>query len=345
MAPTKEETILATVEPEETVRDKLVEKEPEHCPGPELEQAGLDSACQGCANQEICLLAPKGPDPDLPIISKRLENIKHKVLVLSGKGGVGKLTFTLMLSWALAADEDMEVGAMDLDICGPSLPQMLGARGETVHQLNSGWCPVYVGDNLGLMLILFMLPLDDTAIIWRGAKKTGLIKQFLKDVDWGTHLDYLVVDTPPGTSDEHLAVVNYVKDTGIDGALIVTTPQEVALLDVRKEIDFCKKLGIPILGLVENMLGFVCPNCKGTSQIFKPTTGGGESLCKELNIEFLGLVPLDPRIGRSCDAGVCFFDEYADLPAATAILDVVDRLRAKVESNADDLLMDKLSVA
>jgi Mrp family chromosome partitioning ATPase len=236
-----------------------------------------------------------------------------------------------MLAWAIAADEDVEVGVMDLDICGPSLPKMLGAEGESIHQSNSGWSPVYVGDNLGLMSISFMLPDEDSAVIWRGAKKNGLIKQFLKDVNWGDGLDYMIVDTPPGTSDEHLSVTTYMKQVGIDGALIVTTPQEVALLDVRKEIDFCRKAGINILGVVENMSGFVCPNCKHESQIFKPTTGGGKQLCEDLNIKFLGSVPLDPRIGRACDAGQCFFDSYPDSPAATAILDVVDALRDEVE--------------
>ncbi|EAZ63297.2 nuclear ATPase [Scheffersomyces stipitis CBS 6054] len=325
----------------EVSKTQLQAPEPEHCPGPESEQAGKDDACEGCPNQDICSSQlPKGPDPDLPHINKRLAQIDHKILVLSGKGGVGKSTFTSMLSWALAADEDIEVGAMDLDICGPSLPRMLGAEGESVHQSNSGLSPVYVADNLGLMSISFMLPDPDSAIIWRGAKKNGLIKQFLKDVNWGEHLDYLVVDTPPGTSDEHLSVTTYMKEVGIDGALIVTTPQEVALLDVRKEINFCRKAGIKILGLVENMSGFVCPNCKGESQIFKATTGGGKQLCKELDIKFLGSVPLDPRIGRACDSGECFFDSYADSPAATAILDVVDALRDQVELN-----MGKLSLS
>lgn len=320
---------------------QLTAPEPEHCPGPESEQAGKGDACAGCANQEICLSQmPKGPDPDLPLINKRLANIKHKILVLSGKGGVGKSTFTSMLSWALAADEELEVGAMDLDICGPSLPRMLGAEGESVHQSNSGLSPVYVADNLGLMSISFMLPDPDAAIIWRGAKKNGLIKQFLKDVNWGDYLDYLVVDTPPGTSDEHLLVTSYMKEVGIDGALIVTTPQEVALLDVRKEIDFCRKAGIRILGVVENMSGFVCPNCKHESQIFKPTTGGGRQLCKELGLPFLGSVPLDPRIGKSCDSGMSFFDDYADSPAATAILDVVDRMRDEVELSLDELKIE-----
>lgn len=327
---------------QDAISSKLKEEEPEHCPGPESETAGKDDACKGCANQEICSSQiPKGPDPDIPLINNRLINIQHKILVLSGKGGVGKSTFTSMLAWAIAADEELEVGAMDLDICGPSLPRMLGAgENESIHQSNSGWSPVFVADNLGLMSISFMLPDSDLAIIWRGAKKNGLIKQFLKDVDWGEHLDYLLVDTPPGTSDEHLSVTSLMKEVGIDGALIVTTPQEVALLDVRKEIDFCRKANIKILGLVENMSGFVCPNCQGKSQIFKATTGGGEKLCKELGIDFLGSVPLDPRIGKACDEGVSFFDLYPDSPASTAILDVVDGLRDKIELNMNGLKLE-----
>ncbi|VEU22046.1 DEKNAAC103052 [Brettanomyces naardenensis] len=238
-----------------------------------------------------------------------------------------------MLSWALAADDELEIGAMDLDICGPSLPKMLGCEKETLHESNLGWSPVYVADNLGMMSIQFMLPDEDAAVIWRGQKKSALIKQFLKDVDWGK-LDYLVIDTPPGTTDEHLSVSTYLKETGIDGALLVTTPQEVALLDVRKEVDFCRKAGIKILGLVENMSGFVCPNCGGKSRIFKPTTGGGEQLSKDLGIKFLGSVPLDPRIGKSCDSGQCFLDQYPDSPASDAILDVVDALRDEIEGEA-----------
>lgn len=160
--------------------------------------------------------------------------------------------------------------------------------------------------------------------MWRGPKKNGLIAQFLKDVDWG-YLDYMLVDTPPGTSDEHLSVVQYLKESGIDGAVLVTTPQEVALQDVRREIDFCRKVGVPILGLVENMSGFVCPGCKTESKIFKPTTGGAKRLAEETNVELLGSVPLDPRIGKSADYGVSFLDDYPDSPATTAYLDIIDR--------------------
>ena len=137
---------------------------------------------------------------------------------------------------------------------------MLGVEEERLHATSDGWTPVYAGDNLAVVSIAFMLSSPDEAVIWRGPKKNGLIKQFLKDVAWGP-LDYLVVDTPPGTSDEHLSLAQYLKATRIDGAVVLTTPQELALLDVRKEITFCRKVGIPIIGVVENMAGFVCPNC------------------------------------------------------------------------------------
>ncbi|KAF9116030.1 cytosolic Fe-S cluster assembly factor nbp35 [Mortierella sp. AM989] len=302
------------------------ENAPEHCPGTESEQAGKSSACDGCPNQNVCATAPKGPDPDLPLINDRMGTVKHKILVLSGKGGVGKSSFTTQLSFALSHDDETQVGVMDIDICGPSIPKMFGLDGEQIHQSNSGWSPVYVTDNLGVMSIGFILQDADDAIIWRGPKKNGLIKQFLKDVDWGD-LDYLVVDTPPGTSDEHLSVVQYLKETGITGAILITTPQEVALQDVRKEIDFCRKVKIPIIGVVENMAGFVCPSCKGESVIFAPTTGGAKKMAADTNVRFLGSIPLDPRIGKSCDQGLSFLEEYPDSPATKAYQDIITEIK------------------
>ena len=213
---------------------------------------------------------------------------------------------------------------MDVDICGPSIPTILGIASEQVHTSAAGWSPVYVQDNLGAMSVGFMLPSSKDAVMWRGPKKNGLIAQFLKDVDWGA-LDYLVIDTPPGTSDEHLSIVQLLKESGIDGAVLITTPQEVALQDVAREIDFCRKVGVHILGLVENMAGFVCPNCKTESQIFLPSTGGAARLAKETGVELLGSVPLDPRIGKSADYGVSFLDEYPDSPATSAYLDIIQR--------------------
>lgn len=242
--------------------------------------------------------------------------------MLSGKGGVGKSTFSTLLAHAFASNPQSTVGIMDADICGPSIPKMMDVEAETIHVSADGWNPVWVSDNLAVMSIQFMLPNRDDAVIWRGPKKNGLIKQFLKDVEWG-EMDYLIVDTPPGTSDEHLSVNSLLKESGVDGAVLVTTPQEVSLLDVRKEVDFCRKAGIRILGLVENMSGFVCPSCKHQSDIFKATTGGGRQLAADLDIEFLGSIPLDPRVGMACDFGESFIDSFPDSPATLALKSVI----------------------
>ena len=180
------------------------------------------------------------------------------------------------------------------------------------------------------MLYILSGSLSD-AVIWRGAKKSGLIKQFLRDVDWDD-LDYLVVDTPPGTSDEHLSLVQLLtgggsgQGAGIDGAVIVTTPQQVALIDVRKEINFCRKTGVSVIGVVENMGEFVCPSCGEPSTIFPRTTGGAEKMCEDLGETFIGSLPLDPRIARSCDEGKSFLEEVPDSPAVKAFRSIVDKV-------------------
>ena len=193
----------------------------------------------------------------------------------------------------LAMDENIQVGLLDLDICGPSVPRMLGLEKQEVHQSNEGWSPVYFTDNLAVMSIGFMLSNKDDPIIWRGPRKNGLIKQFLTDVLW-EDLDYLIIDTPPGTSDEHISIIQYLKKANLLGAIIVTTPQEVSLIDVRKEINFCKKTKTNVLGVIENMSGFVCPGCKCESQIFPPVTGGAEKMCKDMNVPLIAQVPLEP---------------------------------------------------
>merc|ERR1719223_487491 len=241
----------------------------EECPGPESSQAGKQSSCEGCPNQQICKSGPQPIDPAIAQIDTQMAAVKRKLLVLSGKGGVGKSSVSNSLARILAKNDGLDIGLLDLDITGPSLPRMCGVEGEQIHQSNNGWSPVSLSDNLNVMSIGFMLPNPDEAVIWRGPKKNGLIKQFLKDVDWGK-LDWLVVDTPPGTSDEHLSIVQYLKG---GEAVIVTTPQEMALQDVRKEINFCKKVGVPIIGVIENMSGFICPSCTHTSNIFKANTG------------------------------------------------------------------------
>lgn len=186
-----------------------------------------------------------------------------------------------------------------------------------------------------MMSIGFLLSSPDDAVIWRGPKKNTMIKNFLRDVDWGD-VEYLVVDTPPGTSDEHLSIVQYLSKANIDGAIVVTTPQEVSLQDVRKEISFCRKVNLPILGVVENMSGFVCPKCKVNSAIFPATTGGAEKMCQDLELRFLGKIPLDPAVGKCCDEGKSFLDEIPDSAASRAILSIADQVKSLCQVRKDE---------
>jgi Mrp family chromosome partitioning ATPase len=203
-----------------------------------------------------------------------------------------------------------------------------------------------------------MLPSTDSAVIWRGPKKNGMIKQFLKDVDWCSTedeeeelgrertvqesgkenreegIEYMIIDTPPGTTDEHLSIVSYLKQTGITGAIILTTPQEVSIQDVRRIISFCKKTQVEILGLVENMSGFICPNCNGASEIFLPTTGGADRLCRDEGLELLGKIPLDPKIGKGSDLGLDWLNSHPDSLATKAYYDIVDKVKLKIQKSA-----------
>ena len=275
----------------------------EGCPGVESDAAGKSSACAGCPNQNICASGEANKeDPAVAEIAEKFKNIKHKILVLSGKGGVGKSTFSSQLALTLATDENLNIGLLDIDICGPSVPRMMGLEGQEIHQSNEGWSPVYVDDNLAVMSVGFLLPNKDDAVIWRGPRKNGLIKQFLTDVVWD-NLDYLIIDTPPGTSDEHISIIKYLKQADLDGAVVITTPQEVSLLDVRKELNFCLKTETNIIGVVENMSGFVCPHCKQESQIFPPVSGGAKAMCEEINCELLGQVPLDTNLLLCTEGG------------------------------------------
>lgn len=266
------------------------------------------------------------------IASRLRHSVRHKILVLSGKGGVGKSTVSAQLALCLAA-MGKQVGLLDVDVCGPSIPHMLGVPAEEVRMSNSGWSPVYVEENLAVMSIGFMLPSRDNAIIWRGARKTGLIKQFLRDVDWG-ELDYLVIDSPPGTSDEHISLVQMLNQSDIDGAIIVTTPQEVSLLDVRKEINFCRKSDTRVLGVVENMAGFVCQHCDKCTDIFFPSSGGAVQMCQEMKVPYLGKIPLDPAVSKASELGKSVFEQASSL-GVKALRVVVDAVRKTVGDCAE----------
>jgi Mrp family chromosome partitioning ATPase len=304
------------------------ENAPQHCPGTESEEAGKADSCQGCPNREICASStPRAPDQALPDIRHRLESVKHVIIVLSGKGGVGKTSVCSQLAWTLAEDKNVEVGVLDVDICGPSVPIALGCQGNQVHISQSGLSPVYPEENLAVMSVAFALERSDSAVIWRGPKKNGMIKSFLKDTDWGD-LDYLIIDTPPGTSDEHISLIDYLRPTHSSvHSLIVTTPQEVALSDVRKELDFTRKVNLNVIGIVENMTHFVCPKCHKSTDVFPGTTGGAESLTETYKVPVIARIPLDPRIGEAMDNGESVSRALPNSPTSTAYLDLAQRVK------------------
>ncbi|XP_072167785.1 cytosolic Fe-S cluster assembly factor NUBP2 homolog [Diadema setosum] len=252
-------------------------------------------------------------------VQNNLSGVKHTILVLSGKGGVGKSTVTAQLALGLK-HVGKKVGVLDIDLCGPSIPRMLGVQGQDVHQCPQGWVPVYPDPSLAVMSIAFLLGGQDDAVVWRGPKKNAMIKQFLTDVVWGD-LDFLIIDTPPGTSDEHITIVENLQSHNPDGAILVTTPQAVAVGDVRRELTFCRKTRLPVLGLVENMSGYVCPHCSECSNVF--SKGGGESLAAECHIPFLGHIPLDPQLTSCTESGQSFIDRFPTSPSSQAIQRII----------------------
>ena len=238
--------------------------------------------------------------------------IKHKLIVLSGKGGVGKSTIATNIAISLS-QKGMDIGLIDIDIHGPNIPKMLGLEGTPIRGSGEGMLPIQYSEGLKVMSIGFLLRDQKDAVIWRAPLKHSLIRQFLKDVMWGD-LDYLIVDSPPGTGDEPLSAIELLEDA--DGAVIVTTPQDVALIDVRKAITFCRKVNLPVIGVVENMSGFVCPYCNKTVNIFK--SGGGEEMASEMGVPFLGRIPIEPKIVETGDSGKPYLQYYRDTETAKA---------------------------
>lgn len=347
----------------------------EGCVGPQSSNAGKASACEGCPNQNACASgqfsspdAQRIKDIEHENIKNALSNVSHVILVLSGKGGVGKSTVCCQLAHTLAS-RGYGVGVLDVDICGPSVARMLGCRGRTVHKSGSGWMPVYANPNLAVMSISFLLGEQDSAVVWRGPRKNGMIKQFLTETCWDEEgLDYLIIDTPPGTSDEHISTVQYLQgalggdsnneDTKLSGAIMVTTPEEVAMMDVRKELNFCAKTKLPILGVVENMSRFEinfhdliflsndvdkrdvtqevldkirdkCPeilNLIASSNVFPPSGDGPHGMALRYNVPYLGAIPLDPNLLKSCEEGLCFVQAFPQSTAVTAVNSITDSI-------------------
>jgi len=263
-------------------------------------------------------------------LRERMSAIGRRLLILSGKGGVGKSTVAVNLAVALARAGET-VGLLDVDIHGPSVPRLTGLEGRTVSSEGSTLQPVPLMDRLTVMSIGFFLKRPADAVIWRGPLKFQLIRQFLKDVAWG-RLDSLVVDCPPGTGDEPLSVVQLAGSPA--AAVIVTTPQEISVADVRRCVTFCNSLAVPVLGIVENMSGLVCPRCGAEIDLFKK--GGGEALAREMGVPFLGRVPLDPEVVVSGDDGTPFVDGRARTPAVSAFLEIAARITAPAPAPAAD---------
>ncbi|RLI29939.1 MAG: ATP-binding protein [Candidatus Hecatellales archaeon] len=252
-------------------------------------------------------------------IDASMRKIKHKILVMSGKGGVGKSTVTVNLAIALAKRRgNGKIGILDADITGPSIPKMLGIRSEKLSTGPAGVFPAIGPLGIRVVSMDFLLPSDETPVIWRGPLKATAIRQFLGEVVWG-ELDYLLIDLPPGTGDEALTVIQSIPK--VDGAIIVTIPSEVSELVVKKALGFAKRLGVPILGIVENMAGFLCPNCGAIHEVLR--SGAGERMAKEAGVKLLGKIPLDPRVSESSDLGVPLVDRYPDSPVAKIFEEIV----------------------
>jgi ATP-binding protein involved in chromosome partitioning len=278
--------------------------------------------CEGCPSAATCE-SVKGTTAGLP--QKADIDVKHVILVLSGKGGVGKSTVSVNLAFALSA-HGYKTGLMDLDIHGPNIPKMLGIENQRLTTIGNMIEPIRITGNLAVVSMGFLLPDISTPVIWRGPMKMSAISQFLSEVDWGP-LDFLVVDLPPGTGDEALSIIQLAPH--VRGAVIVTTPQDVATMDALKAAKFVEKLDIPVIGIVENMSGLVCPHCKEEIDIFG--RGGGKKIAEQLGVPYLGSIPLDPDLRKAGDEGRPFIIRSKDSPTWKSVDRVMEELVKAVE--------------
>ncbi|MDD3237023.1 MAG: Mrp/NBP35 family ATP-binding protein [Candidatus Gastranaerophilales bacterium] len=253
-------------------------------------------------------------------INERLTKIKNTIVVLSGKGGVGKSTIAANLAVSLSL-KGFKTGLLDVDVHGPSIPTLFGLEGAAPMSDGVSIMPIEYNKNLKIISVGFMIEDNTAPIIWRGPAKMGFIKEMMSEVEWG-EIDYLIVDCPPGTGDEPLSVIQTLKN--LTGALIVTTPQKLAIVDVKKSVNFCKKLNTPILGVIENMSGFVCTHCGEKVEIFK--SGGGEKMAQEMDINFLGKIPLEADIVEADDNGEPFLEKYSKTQTANEMNKIIEKI-------------------
>jgi ATP-binding protein involved in chromosome partitioning len=263
-------------------------------------------------------------------VRERMRLVKHKLAVISGKGGVGKSVITANLAVALSL-RGWDVGILDADIHGPSIPKILGIRGERLQAGPPGIFPAEGPSGVKVVSMDLILPRDETPVIWRGPMKMSAIRQFLADVAWG-RLDYLIVDLPPGTGDEPLSILQLIPE--MDGVLIVTIPSEVSQIVVKKAVSFARELKTPILGIIENMSGFICPHCGAETAIFR--VGGGEKISREMDVPFLGRIPLDPRICEASDEGAPFILGNPRSRSAEAFMEITARIEDEIEKRRAD---------
>jgi len=284
-----------------------------------MSSCSSDSSCNSCSSASSCGADEKKQHTQA-MLKSRLSKIKYKIMVMSGKGGVGKSTVSVSIAAALNS-LGYNVGILDADIHGPNIPKMFGLTQKGALTDEDGIIPFEACEGLKVMSVGFLVKSDDDAVIWRAPVKHGMIEQFVSEVSWG-ELDFLIVDLPPGTGDEPLSVAHIIGE--VDGSVIVTTPQEVALLDSRKSVTFARKLNIPIYGIVENMSGMVCPHCNETIDLFK--TGGGEKAAADMDVNFLGRVPIDPMVVAQGDSGKPYVLEVKDTPTANAFKEVAQNV-------------------
>ncbi|MGA2918639.1 Mrp/NBP35 family ATP-binding protein [Methanoregula sp.] len=278
--------------------------------------------CGSCPTASTCSSAKTGPAGMPP---KAEIDVRHVILVLSGKGGVGKSTVSVNLAYALS-NHGKKVGLLDLDMHGPNIPKMLGIEQHKLAMMDDKIEPVHVTGKLSVISMAFLIPDTSTPIIWRGPMKMAAIQQFLSEVNWGS-LDYLVVDLPPGTGDEALTIAQLAPN--VRGAVIVTTPQDVATLDARKSAKFIEKLGLPVIGIIENMSGMLCPHCGEEIDLFGK--GGGKKIAEELSVPFLGAIPLDIEMRKAGDEGRPFIIRRGDSPTWKSVDKVMEELIRVVE--------------
>lgn len=283
-------------------------------------------------NYKSCEQKESGNNPEKKVednldekLKQNMSQIQHKILVLSNKGGVGKSSIAVNLACSLT-EKGFKVGILDADLHGPSVATMLGFEGKKLQGSSEGIIPMRISPNLIAISMAFLIETSDVPLIWRGPLKMMALKQFLGEVQWG-NLDYLIIDSPPGTGDEPLSICQLIPE--LDGGVIVTTPQGVALLDSRKCINFLKNLNIPILGIIENMSGLKCPHCGKNIDLFK--SGGGEKVALEFNIPFLGKIPIDINLVESSDEGKPYILQYKNSETAQVFNKIVELITARVK--------------